>query len=53
MCVTATPSIEEQQRIAKEELERIEEQRNDLGEEGLAKKGRELREAMESNEVQN
>lgn len=51
MCVTASPSIAEQQRVAKEELERIEKQRSDLGEEGLANKGKELKDAMEVNEV--
>ncbi|KXJ72958.1 hypothetical protein RP20_CCG016849 [Aedes albopictus] len=49
--VRAVPSIEEQKRSAKEEMDRIEQQRADLGEEGLAKKGKELADAMAANEV--
>lgn len=49
--VRAVPSIEEQQRSAKEEADRIEQQRIALGEEGLAKKGKELADAMAANEV--
>lgn len=37
--------------MAKEELNRIEQQRNDLGPEGLRTKEEELAKAMESNEV--
>lgn len=49
--IRAVPSIEEQKRTAKEEMERIEQQRNSLGEEGLAQKGKALAEAMAANEV--
>lgn len=49
--VRAVPSIEEQKRMAKEELDRIEKQRNDLGPQGLSKKGDYLLEAMEKNET--
>lgn len=49
--VRAVPSIDEQKRSAKEEMERIEQQRNTLGEEGLANKGKALAEAMAANEV--
>uniref|UniRef100_A0A336KC94 CSON007777 protein n=1 Tax=Culicoides sonorensis TaxID=179676 RepID=A0A336KC94_CULSO len=49
--VRAVPSIEEQQRMAKEEQERIEKQRSDLGPAGLEKKEKELLEAMKTNEI--
>ncbi|EAT39319.1 AAEL008862-PA [Aedes aegypti] len=49
--VRAVPSIEEQKRSAKEEMDRIEQQRATLGEEGLAKKGKQVAEAMAANEV--
>lgn len=49
--VRAIPSIEEQQRMAKEELERIEKQRADLGPTGLEQKEKEVLEAMKTNEI--
>uniref|UniRef100_A0A1L8DTH1 Putative zn2+-dependent endopeptidase insulinase superfamily protein n=1 Tax=Nyssomyia neivai TaxID=330878 RepID=A0A1L8DTH1_9DIPT len=49
--VRAVPSIEEQQRMSKEEIERIERQRADLGVEGMNVKGDELSEAMAYNEI--
>ncbi|XP_055692741.1 uncharacterized protein C05D11.1-like [Lutzomyia longipalpis] len=49
--VKAVPSIEEQQRMSKEEIERIERQRADLGVEGMNTKGDELAEAMAQNEI--
>lgn len=50
--VRAVPSVEEQQKMAKEELDRIEEQRKRLGEEGLQKCETVLDEAREANETQ-
>ncbi|XP_058831479.1 uncharacterized protein C05D11.1-like [Topomyia yanbarensis] len=49
--VRAIPSIEEQKRSAKEEQDRIQQQRTDLGEEGLTKKGKQLADAMATNEI--
>lgn len=49
--VRAVPSIEEQHRMSKEEIERIERQRADLGIEGMQTKGDELCEAMAQNEI--
>lgn len=49
--VRAIPSIEEQQRMAKEELDRIEKQRADLGPAGLEQKEKEVLEAMKTNET--
>ncbi|XP_055703714.1 uncharacterized protein C05D11.1-like isoform X2 [Phlebotomus papatasi] len=49
--VRAVPSIEEQHRMSKEEIERIERQRADLGVEGMQTKGDELCEAMAQNEI--
>lgn len=51
ICIRAYPSIEEQERLSKIELDRIEKQRNELGIEGLQQKGNELKKAMEENEV--
>ncbi|CAD7087874.1 unnamed protein product [Hermetia illucens] len=52
ICVRGYPSIEEQARMSKEEIERIEKQRNTLGPEGLQAKGTALMEAMAKNEEQ-
>ncbi|GAB0090020.1 Peptidase_M16 domain-containing protein [Sergentomyia squamirostris] len=49
--VRAVPSIEEQQRMSKEEIERIERQRMELGVDGMQVKGDELSEAMAQNEI--
>lgn len=49
--VRAVPSIEEQKRSAKEEQDRVEQQRTALGEEGLANKGKQLHDAMGANEI--
>lgn len=49
--VRAVPSIEEQQRMAKEELERVEEQRKKLGATGLAEKEENLVKARLQNET--
>ncbi|XP_058458892.1 uncharacterized protein C05D11.1-like [Malaya genurostris] len=49
--ISAVPSIEEQKRSAKEEQDRVQRQRADLGEEGLAKKGKQLTDAMAINEI--
>lgn len=49
--VRAVPSIEEQKRMAKEEVNRLEKQRSALGADGLANKATELNEAMASNEI--
>lgn len=51
MVVRAFPSVEEQKKMAKEELSRVEEQRNALGTDGLAKKAEELNHAMATNEI--
>lgn len=51
VCVRAVPSIAEQQRMAKEEAARVEQQRKELGPEGLATKGEELNHAMSTNEI--
>ncbi|XP_063704870.1 uncharacterized protein C05D11.1-like [Culicoides brevitarsis] len=49
--IRAVPSIEEQQRMAKEEQERIEKQQADLGPAGLEQKEKEVLEAMKNNEI--
>lgn len=49
--VRAVPSIEEQKRMAKEETNRLEQQRAALGADGLAKKAEELNAAMATNEI--
>lgn len=49
--VRGVPSIAEQQRMAEEEKERVEQQRKNLGPEGLQKKDKQLLEAMQQNEV--
>lgn len=51
VCIRAVPSIEEQLKMAKEETERIEKQREDLGIVGLQRKENELAKAMLSNET--
>lgn len=51
ICVRAVPSIEEQQRMAKEEAARVEKQQKDLGAAGLAKKAEELNHAMATNDI--
>lgn len=50
IALEAYPSIEEQQRLASEEKQRIEEQIKRLGEQGLKKKELELEKAVEYNE---
>lgn len=49
--VRAYPSIKEQERMSKEELERIENQRQNLGPQGLAQKGDSIMQAMATNEI--
>uniref|UniRef100_U5EMA1 Putative zn2+-dependent endopeptidase insulinase superfamily n=1 Tax=Corethrella appendiculata TaxID=1370023 RepID=U5EMA1_9DIPT len=49
--IRAVPSIAEKDEYAKKELERLEKQRKDLGVDGLAKKAKELAEAMAKNEI--
>lgn len=48
--IRATPSIAEKEKISKEEADRLEKRRAELGEAGLAKKGEELEEAMKEND---
>lgn len=48
--VRAVPSIAEKEKLSREEVDRLEARRLELGEEGLAKKGRELEEAMTEND---
>ncbi|XP_069360181.1 uncharacterized protein C05D11.1-like [Maniola hyperantus] len=48
--IIGSPSIELQAKIAKDEIKRIEEQRVQLGEEGLAEKGKILDDAIKFNE---
>ncbi|XP_049872194.1 uncharacterized protein C05D11.1-like isoform X2 [Pectinophora gossypiella] len=48
--IVGSPSIDMQTKMAEEEKKRIEEQRAQLGEEGLARKAKELADAMEFNE---
>lgn len=52
VCVRAFPSIEEQNRMSKEELTRIDSQRKQLGEAGLKEKGDNLKKSMELNEIE-
>lgn len=52
VCIRAYPSIEEQNKMSKEELSRIEEQRKNLGENGLKEKGEILKKSMELNEIE-
>ncbi|XP_053684394.1 uncharacterized protein C05D11.1-like [Sabethes cyaneus] len=49
--VRAVPSIEEQKRYAKEEHDRVEQQKGFLGAEGLAQKAKQLTDAMATNEI--
>ncbi|XP_055378206.1 uncharacterized protein C05D11.1-like [Condylostylus longicornis] len=51
ICVRAFPSIEENNRMSKEELDRIEKQRVALGQVGLNEKGEKLQKAMDENEI--
>lgn len=48
--IRAYPSISEKEKLAKEESERIEKRKNELGEEGLIKKGQELLAAQTEND---
>ncbi|KAG5670312.1 hypothetical protein PVAND_000588 [Polypedilum vanderplanki] len=48
--IRAVPSITEKEKLAKEEAERLETRRKELGEEGLAKKAQELEAAMAEND---
>lgn len=48
--VRAVPSIAEKEKLAKDEAERVENRRLELGEDGLAQKGKELEEAMTEND---
>lgn len=50
LALEAYPSVEEQQRLASEEKQRIEEQIKNLGEDGLKRKDLELEKAVEYNE---
>lgn len=52
VCIRAFPSIEEQNRMSKEELARIDSQRKQLGESGLKEKGENLKKSMELNEIE-
>ncbi|CRL05318.1 CLUMA_CG017994, isoform A [Clunio marinus] len=48
--VRTIPSISEKEKLSKEEADRLEARRKELGSDGLAKKGRELEEAMSEND---
>lgn len=48
--VRTVPSIAEKEKLSLEEVERLEKRRVELGEAGLAKKGKELEEAMTEND---
>lgn len=48
--VRAVPSIAEKEKLSKDEADRLEQRRKDLAEEGLAKAGRELEQAMAEND---
>lgn len=48
--VRAVPSIAEKEKLAKEEAERLESRRQQLGDDGLAQKALELEEAMKEND---
>lgn len=48
--VRSIPSIAEKEKLAKEEADRLEQRRKELGEDGLAKKGLELEQAMAEND---
>lgn len=52
VCIRAFPSIEEQLRLSKEELTRIDEQRLLLGEEGLKEKEEYLKRSKEINDTE-
>lgn len=49
--IRAVPSVEEQKRMAKEESDRVEKQRETLKEIGLAKKAEELNKAVAQNDI--
>lgn len=48
--IRVVPSIAEKERLAKEETERIEKRKAELGEEGLIQKGKELEAALKEND---
>lgn len=49
--VRTVPSIAEKEKLSQEEASRLAQRRNELGEAGLAKKGRELQEAIVENDI--
>lgn len=49
--IRAVPSVEEQKRMAKEESDRVEKQREELKESGLAKKAEDLNDAVAKNDI--
>lgn len=52
VCIRGYPSIEERNRLSEEEESRIEEQKRNLGVEGLRERGELLRKAKKLNEVE-
>lgn len=51
MTIRAVPNIDEQKRMAKTEVERVDKQRKALGADGLSKKSEELKKAMAENDI--